>query len=185
MRRLSSRNSGASARALFLCPAPIPIQGSPTARAGFIAVGGWPGRPIVSVRPFPGRACGLPSLNGRIPAPRFSSLVLWPLLTSRPSPNALLRTALPLSRPRAVEISPGNGAVFYRTTAAFTSTAEPAGFAVLCQLAPPCRPRMQFLFIGSWFSPSLPSHGRSPSRSWLQLVFFSLFWHFMVHTQGT
>ena len=145
---------------------------------GFNVVGGWPGRPIVSVRPFPDRACGLPSLNGRISAPRFTSLVIWPLLTSRPSPNAFLRTALPLARPHAVKISPGNGTVLHCTTAAFTSTAEPVDFAVLCQLIPPCRPRMQFLFIGSQFSPSLPPHGRSPSRSWLQLVFsFSWFIH--------
>ena len=68
-------------------------------------------------------------------------------------------------------ISPGKNAVLPRTAAAFTSTTEPVGFAVLCQLAPSCRPSMRFLFIGSRVSPSLPPHGRSPFRSWLQLVF--------------
>jgi hypothetical protein len=106
------------------------------------------------------------------PDSRAVGRTIWPLLTSRPSPNALLRTALPLSRPRAVEISPGKDAVRLRTTATFTSTASPMGFAVLCQLAPPHRPRMWFLFIGSRISPSLPFHGQSPFRSWLQLVFF-------------
>ncbi len=74
--------------------------------------------------------------------------------------------------PRVSEISPGKGAVLPRTVAAFTSTTEPVGFAVLCQLAPSCRPCMRFLFINSRVSPSLPSHGRSPFRSWLRLMFY-------------
>jgi len=49
---------------------------------------------------------------------------------------------------------------------------------VLCQLIPPRRPLMQFLFIGSRLSPSLPPHGRSPFRSWLQLVFSVSWFHF-------
>ena len=73
--------------------------------------------------------------------------------------------------PRGSEISPGKDAVLPRTAAAFTSTTEPVGFAVLCQLAPSRRPSMRFLFIGSRVSPSLPPHGRSPFRSWLRLVF--------------
>lgn len=54
--------------------------------------------------------------------------------------------------------------------AAFTSTRKPNDFAVLCQLITSCRPRMRFLFIGSQVSPSLPSYGRLPFRSWLQIV---------------
>ena len=88
------------------------------------------------------------------------------------------------ARSRVVEISPGNGTVLHRTAAAFTSMAEPVDFAVLCQLTPPCRPSMRFLFIGSRFSPSLPPHGRSPSRSWPQLVFFSLFYRFRFLHRG-
>ena len=34
---------------------------------------------------------------------------------------------------------------------------------------------MRFLFISSRVSPSLPSHGRLPFRSWLQMVVFSFF----------
>ena len=36
-----------------------------------------------------------------------------------------------------VGVSPGKSALLPGTTAAFTSTAEPSGFAVLCQLAAP------------------------------------------------
>jgi hypothetical protein len=73
--------------------------------------------------------------------------------------------------PPGSEISPGKDAVLPRTAAAFTCTTEPVDFAVLCQLIPSRRPSMRFLFIGSRFSPSLPPHGRSPFRGWLQLVF--------------
>jgi hypothetical protein len=76
-----------------------------------------------------------------------------------------------LPPPHVSEISPGKDAALPRTAAAFTSTTEPIGFAVLCQLAPSCRPCMRFLFISSRVSPSLPPHGRSPFRGWLQLVF--------------
>jgi hypothetical protein len=82
------------------------------------------------------------------------------------------RGAAVLPPPHVSEISPGKGAVLPRTVAAFTSTTEPVGFAVLCQLAPSCRPCMRFLFINSRVSPSLPSHGRSPFRSWLRLMFY-------------
>ena len=146
----------------FSAQFPFPFLARPV---GFIAVGGWPGRTIRPVRPFPDRACEFRSLNGRFPAPRFASPGLWPLLTSRPSPNALLRPALPLSQPRAIEISPGKSAVLRHTTASFTSGVESKGFAVWCQLTQLRRPRMRFLFIGSWLSPSLPPHGWSPFRS--------------------
>lgn len=89
------------------------------------------------------------------------------------------------------------------TTTAFTYTGKPIDFAVLFQLVVPYRPSMRFLFIGSQLltpflrpcgqpsdlsnfplarpfghSPSLPSHGRSPFRSWLQMVvsFIFIFW---------
>ena len=88
------------------------------------------------------------------------------------TPPIAERGAAVLPPPHVSEISPGKDAVLLRTAAAFTSTTEPVGFAVLCQLAPSCRPCMRFLFIGSRFSPSLPPHGRSPFGSWLQLVFY-------------
>ena len=88
------------------------------------------------------------------------------------TPPITERGAAVLPPPRVSEISPGKGAVLPRTVAAFTSTTEPVGFAVLCQLAPSCRPCMRFLFINSRVSPSLPSHGRSPFRSWLRLMFY-------------
>ena len=47
---------------------------------------------------------------------------------------------------------------------------KPVDFAVLCQLFPPRRPSMAFLFISLSVSSSLPPPGRLPSRSWLQLV---------------
>jgi hypothetical protein len=79
---------------------------------------------------------------------------------------------------RAGEISPGKGTMLPCATTAFTSTGKPDDFAVLCQLVVPCRPFMRFLSIGSQVSPSLPSHGRSPFRSWLQMVvsFIFMFW---------
>lgn len=67
-------------------------------------------------------------------------------------------------------ISPGNGTLLRCTAAAFTSTGIPGDFAVLCQLIAPCRPSMRFLSISSQLSPSLPSPGRSPFPSWLQMV---------------
>ena len=71
---------------------------------------------------------------------------------------------------RSRQISPGKNAMLPRATAAFTSPGKPDDFAVLCQLVVPDRPSMRFLSIGSQVSPSLPSHGRSPFRSWLQMV---------------
>ena len=79
---------------------------------------------------------------------------------------------------RSRQISPGKNAMLPRATAAFTSPGKPDDFAVLCQLVVPYRPSMRFLSIGSQVSPSLPSHGRSPFRSWLQMVvsFIFMFW---------
>ena len=70
----------------------------------------------------------------------------------------------------AGEISPGNETLLCCTAAAFTSAGIPDDFVVLCQLIAPCRPSMQFLTISSQLSHSLPSHGRSPFHSWLQIV---------------
>ena len=92
------------------------------------------------------------------------------------------------SPPCGDEISPGNCTMLPCTTTAFTSTGKPDDFAVLpvrhsfsdggCQLVVPYRPSMRFLSIGSQVSPSLPSHGRSPFRAWLQIVvsFIFMFW---------
>ena len=71
---------------------------------------------------------------------------------------------------RSRQISPGKGTMLPCTTTAFTSTGKPDDFAVLCQLVVPYRPFMRFLSIGSQVSPSLPSPGRSPFPSWLQMV---------------
>ena len=84
---------------------------------------------------------------------------------------------------RSRQISPGKSVMLPCTTAAFTSTGKPDDFAVLCQLVVPYRPSMRFLFIGSQVSPSLPSHGRSPFRSWLQMVVSSF--SCLVFLQGT
>ncbi len=79
------------------------------------------------------------------------------------------------SPPSDDEISPGNCTMLPCATTAFTSTGKPDDFAVLCQLVVPCRPSMRFLSIGSQVSPSLPSHGRSPFRSWPQMVVSIIF----------
>ena len=81
---------------------------------------------------------------------------------------------------RSRQISPGKNAVLRHTTTPFTSRTETNGFAVLCQLtrsdrrclrlSPLRSGSMGFLFIGSWFSHSLPSGARSPSRPWPLLV---------------
>jgi hypothetical protein len=71
---------------------------------------------------------------------------------------------------RSRQISPGKNAMLPCATAAFTSTGKPDDFAVLCQLVVPYRPSMRFLSIGSQVSPSLPSPGRLPFPSWLQMV---------------
>jgi hypothetical protein len=84
---------------------------------------------------------------------------------------------------RSRQISPGKNVMLPRATTAFTSTGKPDDFAVLCQLVVPCRPSMRFLSIGSQVSPSLPSHGRSPFRSWLQMVVSSF--SCLVFLQGT
>ena len=84
---------------------------------------------------------------------------------------------------RSRQASPGKSVMLPCTTAAFTSTGKPDDFAVLCQLVVPYRPSMRFLFIGSQVSPSLPSHGRSPFRSWLQMVVSSF--SCLVFLQGT
>ena len=115
----------------------------------------------------------------------FGSALRW----MRPPATLLCNFALRLVSPTTMasadfssacagEISPGKGTMLPCTTAAFTSTGKPDDFAVLCQLIVPYRPSMRFLFIGSQVSPSLPSHGRSPFRSWLQMVvsFISMFW---------
>ncbi len=71
---------------------------------------------------------------------------------------------------RVWQISPGKDTLLRRTAAVFTSARIPVDFAVLCQLIAARRPSMRFLSIGSRLSPSLTSHARSPSRSWLQMV---------------
>lgn len=48
---------------------------------------------------------------------------------------------------RERQISPGNDTLLHCTTAAFTFTAIPEVFGVLCHLDAPCRPSMRFLSI--------------------------------------
>ena len=81
-------------------------------------------------------------------------------------------------------ISPDKSVLLPGTTAAFTSAAEPMGFAVLCQLAPPRRPSMRFLSVGPPVSASLPPPAKLPSRSWLHVVVLSRF-HVLALLQGT
>ena len=126
----------------------------------------------------------------------FGSALRWVSLpvslfkrVSRPrlvSPTTM--ASADFSPPCGDEISPGNCTMLPCTTTAFTSTGKPDDFAVLpvrhsfsdggCQLVVPYRPSMRFLSIGSQVSPSLPSHGRSPFRAWLQIVvsFIFMFW---------
>ena len=117
----------------------------------------------VKFGPFPGESSGCSRLVAlsTMASADFSAF----------TPPIAGRGAAVLPPPHVSEISPGKDAALPRTAAAFTSTTEPMGFAVLCQLAPSCRPCMRFLFISSRVSPSLPPHGRSPFRGWLQLVF--------------
>jgi hypothetical protein len=105
------------------------------------------------------------------------------------SPGLLKATMASADFPRAEAkgISPGKNALLPCATAAFTSTAKPVDFAVWCQLIPPCRPFMRFLFIGSQVSPSLPPPGWLPFQSWLQVVVVAAlsFITCMVFRQGT
>ena len=140
------------------------------------------------------------ALGSTSPSGVFGGLTVRHAVRTLPFGSALRWVSLPVSlftrasRPRLVspttmasadfsaacagEISPGNCTMLPCTTAAFTSTGKPDDFAVLCQLVVPCRPSMRFLFISLQVSPSLPSHGRSPFRSWLQMVvsFIFMFW---------
>ena len=74
---------------------------------------------------------------------------------------------------RLDEASPGKNVKLPHTTAAFTCARESRGFAVLCQLTTTRRPFMQFLFIGSRVSHSLPSHPASRRRSWPLVIVLS------------
>lgn len=93
---------------------------------------------------------------------------------------------------RKRQVSPGKDTLLRCTAAAFTSTGIPDAFGVLCHLDAPCRRclhrsagrlsplrsgSIRFLSIGSQLSPSLPSHARSPSRGWLQMVVSFHFWY--------
>jgi hypothetical protein len=134
VRRLSLRNSGAFARALFLCPAPIPTRR--TLQFGVDVAGGMAGS-----------------------AHR-------------------IRPALPMF-----------------TLAGLSLRALLLGFAILCALrGAVCSSADDFIPRGSaarlrFFtalrarqSHSLPSHGRSPSRSWLLVVLF-IFSIFILYTR--
>ena len=135
--------------------------------------------------------CGHLRLGGRVPTDRFS-----PSRASRLPVSSFQRGSLPPARCSASMasadfpghflpgISPDKSALLPGTTAAFTSVAEPTGFAVLCQLTTPRRPSMRLLFVGPPVSASLPPHARLPSRSWLHVVVLSRF-HVLVLLQGT
>ena len=88
------------------------------------------------------------------------------------SPTTMASAEFP--PPESGGISPGKGTLLRRTAAEFTSTGIPVAFGVLCHLDAPCRPSIRFLSISSRFSPSLPSLGRLPFPSWLQMVVSSL-----------
>jgi hypothetical protein len=108
--------------------------------------------------------CGRPRPGGRVSAHRFSP--------SRHRVTPMRGTMASADFPGHFlpGISPDKSMLLPGTTAAFTSVAEPQGFAVLCQLASPRRPSMRFLSVGPPVSHSLPPHGRLPFRSWLLVV---------------
>ena len=119
-----------------------------------------------------------------------SSALRWVRLPAILTCNSALRLVSPTTMAsadscpdRSRQVSPGKSAMLPCATTAFTSTGKPDDFAVLCQLVVPYRPSMRFLSIGSQVSPSLPSHGRSPFRSWLQMVVSSF--SCLVFLQGT
>ena len=148
----------------------------------------------LSVRSFPDRAGGFPSLNGRIPAPRFPIAVLRPLLTSRHlaatrfacfrdcSIWQAMSAALPF--PRQLHVAPPHCRRIYLhghtsspSVCCATSTRR---VGLLCGSCPSARgfdslrsPSGQpdgCLCPLRSHSPSLPSPSRSPFPSWLQMV---------------
>lgn len=129
--------------------------------------------------------------RGRMPADQFSPsrhrVFRYLRLHGRfLAPGSLRGTTTSADFPRhfLLGISPGKSALRPGTTAAFTSATEPMGFAVLCQLARRVGLGMRFLFVSLPASSSLPSPGRLPFRSWLQVVVLSRF-HVLVLLQGT
>jgi hypothetical protein len=120
----------------------------------------------------------------------FGSALRWVRLPATLTCSHALRLVTPTTMAsadfcpdRSRQISPGKNTMLPRATAAFTSPGKPDDFAVLCQLVVPDRPSMRFLFIGSQVSPSLPSPGRLPFLSWLQMVVSSF--SCLVFLQGT
>ena len=75
----------------------------------------------------------------------------------------------PRRSPKGVD-GPGKNTVLSLATTAFTSLGEPSDFAVWSQLIASRRPSMQFLFISSRVSHSLPSNPTSRLRTWLLVI---------------
>jgi hypothetical protein len=67
-------------------------------------------------------------------------------------------------------VSPGKNALLHGTTAAFTSTTEPATLLCCASSSHRIGLDMRFLFIGPPLSSSLPPPGQLPFRSWLRVV---------------
>ena len=100
------------------------------------------------------------AMHGRLLMARWMRL-LWPRLTSLPiapvGPPRVRASCFPTQPPH---LPPRANQV---TSLCCASSSLRVGLD------------MRFLFIGSSVSPSLPSHGRLPFRSWLQMVVFSCF----------
>jgi hypothetical protein len=81
------------------------------------------------------------------------------------------RSPEPIAIPLPVEqISPDKSVSFPCTTAPFTMSSEPGGFAIGGWLAPRTWPRMAFLFVGSQVCRGLPPDPSSRRRPYLWLV---------------
>jgi hypothetical protein len=122
---------------------------------------------------------------------RCSSALRWVRLPAIFLCSSALRLVSPTTMASAAscpdrsrQVSPGKNVMLPCATTAFASTGKPDDFAVLCQLVVPYRSRMRGILVHcSQVSPSLPSHGRSPFRSWLQMVVSSF--SCLVFLQGT
>ena len=110
-------------------------------------------------------------LHGRSFSPRLVAPLLWPLLTSRGISSA----GSPQVRTRCVPAQPPHlpPRLNRRTSLCGASSSHRVGLG------------RWFLFIGLPVSPSLPPPGRSPFRSWLQVVVSSCLFSCSVLLQGT
>jgi hypothetical protein len=87
------------------------------------------------------------------------------------TPFGMVRSPAPIAHtPHGKQISPDKNVSFPCTTASFTISPEPEGFAIGCWLAQETWPRMTFLFVGSQVCRGLPPDAASRRRPCLWLV---------------